>query len=327
MHARRAFTLIELLVVIAIIAILIALLLPAVQRVRAAAARTQCLNNLKQIGLALHNYHDAEKAFPPAAMYQGMTTSWSIHARILPYLEQEALYRQINFNAPFTSQPAVTQTRVPVYVCPNELNDKPNGSYYPASYAANFGTWFIYDSATGRSGDGAFIVNSRTRFTDFSDGTSSTLGFTEVRPLLRYFQDSGLPAGLDQPQPSGPNSVQFWKGSFVAGAHGEWVNGRVQQTGFTTTFAPNTLVRYDEPVYNGLNQIIAYSLHDIEYTSWQEGTGPGTTYAVVTARSYHIDTIQVLFMDGSVRGIASTINLATWQALGTRAGGEIVGEF
>jgi prepilin-type N-terminal cleavage/methylation domain-containing protein len=112
MLRRRAFTLIELLVVIAIIAILIALLVPAVQKVREAAARTQCLNNLKQIGLALHNHHDTEQGFPPAAIYKNSSDSWSIHARLLPQIEQDALYRQINFiPRASTRRPPATRTR------------------------------------------------------------------------------------------------------------------------------------------------------------------------------------------------------------------------
>src|SRR5262245_65448416 len=126
---RRAFTLIELLVVIAIIAILIALLLPAVQKVREAAARSQCLNNLTQIGLALHNYHDAERGLPPGAVYKKLSDSWSVHAHILPQIEQDALFRQIDWNASYSTQPAITRTRVALYICPSERNDRANGDY------------------------------------------------------------------------------------------------------------------------------------------------------------------------------------------------------
>src|SRR5262245_3721314 len=95
---RRAFTLIELLVVIAIIGSLIALMLPAVQKVRDAAARSQCLNNLRQIGLALHQYHDTHGSFPPTAVFTpGNPDVWSVHARLLPFIEQDSLHRQINF--------------------------------------------------------------------------------------------------------------------------------------------------------------------------------------------------------------------------------------
>ncbi len=323
MLRRRGFTLIELLVVIAIIGILVALLLPAVQRVREAAARTQCLNNLKQIGLALHHCHDTEKAFPAAAVYAGQANSWSIHARLLPYIEQDTLYRQINFKASFLTQPAVTKTRVALYLCPDERNDRPNFNTYPTSYGANFGTWLIYDPATKKSGDGAFIVNGRTRMTDFTDGASNTLAFTEVRPFLNYFQDSGKPAGSNAPLP-GLSDPQQWKGMFVGGGHTEWANGRVQQSGFTTTFPPNTLVPYDEPVYGPFNTIIDYKLHDIEYTSRLEGSGGGPTYAAVTARTYHGSTIQVVLIDGSGRSVQTNISGATWQALGTRAGREVV---
>ena len=323
MSRRRGFTLIELLVVIAIIAILVALLLPAVQKVRDAAARMQCLNNLKQIGLGLHNCHDTEKGFPPAASYAGLATSWSIHARLLPYIEQDALYRQINFGAAPTTQPAVTQTRVALYLCPKELYDKSSDTNYPTSYGANFGTWLIYDPATQQTGDGAFIVNGRTRMTDFTDGTSNTLAFTEVRPSLNYFIDSGKPAGSNAPLP-GAGDPQIWKGTFLGGAHTEWANGRVLQTGFTTTFPPNSMVPYDEPIYGPLNIIIDYKRHDIEYCSHPEGSGGGPTYAAVTARTYHGSIIQILLIDGSARSMQTNISGANWQALGTRAGGEVV---
>jgi prepilin-type N-terminal cleavage/methylation domain-containing protein/prepilin-type processing-associated H-X9-DG protein len=188
---QQGFTLIELLVVIAIMAILMGLLVPAVQKVREAAARIQCKNNLKQIGLALHNYHDAQLSFPPGYLAFGpysdgatdTAPGWGWGAFILPYLEQDPLYRQINFSQPVSAS-TVPQAMLKLYLCPNDPTPQapfavpdPFGSPVvlaaPSSYAACAGG--DESSTFGPSGLGVFYRNSRTRLTDISDGTSQTV--------------------------------------------------------------------------------------------------------------------------------------------------------
>jgi prepilin-type N-terminal cleavage/methylation domain-containing protein/prepilin-type processing-associated H-X9-DG protein len=191
---RRAFTLIELLVVIAVIGILISLLLPAVQKVREAAARLQCQNNLKQMGLALHNYHDGNQSFPPGyaarlSYVDGATDTtpgWAWSAFLLPFLEQQPLYNSIRLDLPLEhAQNAVAvQTVVRVYLCPSDQTPpaaftvpdafgKPVALLAPSSYAACVGG--DESDAAGPSGLGVFYRNSRTRLTDITDGTSNTL--------------------------------------------------------------------------------------------------------------------------------------------------------
>lgn len=207
-HTRRAFTLIELLVVIAIIAILIGLLLPAVQRVREAASRLSCCNNLKQIGLALHNYHGRHESFPPGYT-SSMTNSdgtgpgWAWSAYLLADLEQDNIARLVNFNLPLThSQHTVAISQnLKSFRCPSDPMQEPirpidfinpaglTGTLGRSNYVGNYGnTPFLGEASSvmtshllmdGISGRGVFYRNSKTRIADITDGTSNTFAVGE----------------------------------------------------------------------------------------------------------------------------------------------------
>jgi prepilin-type N-terminal cleavage/methylation domain-containing protein/prepilin-type processing-associated H-X9-DG protein len=296
-RARPAFTLIELLVVIAIIAILVGLLVPAVQKVREAAARAQCQNNLKQLGLACHSYHDSYKRFPPgytaaAAYSDGATDTapgWGWAAYLLPYIEQAPLYRQINFSQPIQGQ-AAAQAVIPLLLCPSDQVDgaftasdamgSPLVLLGPSSYAATVGSDAA--EADAPTGNGIFYRNSRTRIADITDGTSQTVMMGD----RAWVQTQGAWAGA----PSG--------GVVRAGQQNAWPNA--------TATAPIFIL-----VHNNWVNITTDSDGGLDDFS-----------------SNHTGGANLAFADGSVRFLQSITadgpqRYAFW-AMGTRAGGEVI---
>lgn len=319
---RPGFTLVELLVVIAIIGILVALLLPAVQAAREAARRMSCQNNLRQIGIAFHNYESALKKLPPGALFDpyAPVSSWSTQARILPFIEQTNLFDKIDFTQSYGASPDVQKMRVPFLLCPSEVKDeqrlKNNLPYhYPLNYGVNMGTWFVYDPNTNQIGTGAFHPNHSKSFGSFQDGLSNTLLVSEVKAWTPYFRDSAM---VPDPAPATFAEV-CGVGSFKANSgHTEWVDARVHQSGFTAFFTPNTPIRctVDDREW------------DADWTSYREGKTPAApdgnpTYAIVTSRSYHPTIVNSLLADGSVQVVSDNIELPVWRAYSTLNGGEV----
>lgn len=336
-RARRpvGFTLVELLVVIAIIGVLVGLLLPAVQAARNAARRMSCSNNLKQLGLALHNYLSTHRVFPPATVVDGARLSqpWSGQSMLLPFLEGSNAYDKINFSlgyhdgvnkAAFPPN-GIAAAKIPVLICPNEISDRPRlnattglGEHYPINYALGVGRYFVFNPLTHQNGGGAFAANGRLSDRDFLDGLSNTVGMSEVKAYNPRFHDATLP--VVPPLAPGLVANQISGGEWgPQSGHTEWVCGRAIHNGFTTAFGPNTVIPYlaaDGKTY------------DIDVSSSREGrSATAPTYAVIVSRSYHSGIVNSLIMDGSVRSVQNAIDLPLWQSLGARADGGIVGEY
>ena len=333
-NSQRGFTLVELLVVIAIIGILIGMLLPAVQQVREAARRIQCANNLRQVGLATMNYESAFMEFPESYRRPANAPTnrgWSAQALLLPYLEQGNLSAVIDFDLEYVD-PSQTvnlgngplllaSARIPTYLCPSEVRDEVRidgdtgePDHHPLNYAANAGVWFVYDPANGDVGQGALTTSRGNSIGSFTDGTSNTLFFGEVKAYTPYFRNAGM--GGDIAIPTNPESVAGMGGDFKSeSGHTEWVDGRSHQTSFTSVFTPNTFVPHAS---SDIGEV------DVDWTNQQEGNSDtARTYAAITSRSYHSGGVNTGRADGSVHFESDNIDLITWRALSTRNGGEV----
>jgi prepilin-type N-terminal cleavage/methylation domain-containing protein/prepilin-type processing-associated H-X9-DG protein len=369
MRQRRGFTLIELLVVIAIIAVLIALLLPAVQSAREAARRIQCTNNIKQLGLALHNYISATGALPPGidttVTYPGSAppydlaqwTAWSAQALLLPYVEQGPLYNAANFswNCCFAStqgdatNSTVYNTRIANFLCPSDgLAGQQNINSYLGSVGASTVSYPTDGNTTG-----VFNVynsnwlTSSVNLSAITDGTSNTIAFSEALvgdyTKNSSYRGNGMagatdPTGGIVPATMPGNNAEtnpkavvqalqacnaFWQGSALATCSGynaccavgvkqyggkTWAQGERGITLFNTIVPPNS------QLYPWKSCRLGASCAGCAFD--------GMNFANVS--SFHPGGANFAFADGSVRFIKNSVNMLTYQALGTRNGGEVV---
>lgn len=339
---RTAFTLVELLVVIAIIGILVALLLPAVQAARESARRTQCVNNLKQISLSVHNYHDTHKKFPfgKGASYPGapVYARWSAHALLLPFMEQQNLHDTIDFKfAPATPGMGGVIGFMPAYSNASGINVIPSqvfiaGFICPSDPTAVQGAWPGQNNYVGNQGGwlcdrgdqpgaptdvspteiqtGVFYFLSQVRFSDAIDGTANTMMFSEK---LR---------GNGSPNPRTDMFVMPNQTSLNATYATCQATNPATATPLTSKWGWSWVMGENCcTLYCHVSQPNTFTCAGIPFP------GTMTNMAMqVAATSRHPGGVNGAMMDGSVRFATSTIDLTVWRAIGTRASGEVVSD-